>query len=117
MTNPVFLPVGTAPPVTDVSARVQSLNASDAKARDLVKLGKAAGEFEAILLNSLWSSMKETFSTGEEGGEDDPILKSFDDWGMQALSGAAGAAGALGIKSMLMKHLGGMLESTPSEPR
>jgi len=68
----------------------------------LAKLSKAAGEFEAILLQSLWKSMKDTFSNPDD---QDPTLESFDDWGMQALSTAVGSAGGLGIKNMILKHL------------
>jgi Rod binding domain-containing protein len=86
-------------------ARTQSANVSGPAARDAAKLGKAAGEFEAMLLNSLWQSMKGTFSSEEDEGEGDPILKSFDDWGTQALSQAANSVGALGVKPLLLQHL------------
>jgi Rod binding domain-containing protein len=68
------------------------------------KLRKAAGEFESILLNSLWKSMKETF-TDESDPDFDPTLESFNDLGMQAMSSAVGKAGGLGIKNMIIQHL------------
>jgi len=100
--------LGPAPFPRLASPPLQPPGSSDAAARDRAALGKAAGEFEALLLNSLWKSMKETFprQEGEGEGEEDPILESFDDWGMQALSRAAGSAGALGIKTLIMQHLG-----------
>jgi Rod binding domain-containing protein len=72
---------------------------------ELKKLSKAAGEFESMLLESLWKSMKETFSDPDDP-DSDPTLKSFDDWGIQAMAGAVGSAGGLGIKALIMKSLG-----------
>ena len=80
------------------------LPATDSSSRDHAKLGKAAGEFEAILLNSLWKSMKETFTDPDDQNAD-PTLESFNDWGMQAMSSAVGNVGGLGIKNMIIKHL------------
>jgi Rod binding domain-containing protein len=70
---------------------------------EVSKLRKAAGEFESILLESLWKSMKETFSDPDE--EADPTLKGFDDWGIQAMASAVGRSGGLGIKNMILKYL------------
>jgi Rod binding domain-containing protein len=70
---------------------------------ELAKLRKAAGEFESMLLQSLWKSMKDTFSNQDD--ENDPTLESFDDWGMQALSNAVGNSGGLGIRNLILKHL------------
>jgi Rod binding domain-containing protein len=78
-------------------------NSASSKASDLSKLTKAAGEFESILLESLWKSMKETFSDPDEDA--DPTLKSFDDWGIQAMANAVGNSGGLGIKNMILKYL------------
>ena len=69
----------------------------------LANLRKAAGEFEAMLLQSLWKSMKDTFSNPDD--DKDPTLESYDDWGMQALSTAVGNSGGLGIRNMILKHL------------
>ncbi len=67
------------------------------------KLRKAAGEFESMLLESLWKSMKETFEDPDEDA--DPTLKSFDEWGIQAMASAVGNSGGLGIKNMILKYL------------
>jgi Rod binding domain-containing protein len=72
------------------------------------KLRKAAGEFEAILLESLWKSMKETFSSQDDENSD-PTLQSFDEWGIQGMASAVGKSGGLGIKNMILKHLEPML--------
>jgi Rod binding domain-containing protein len=69
-----------------------------------VKLRKAAGEFESMLLESLWKSMKETFKDSDDP-DSDPILESFDDWGIQGMASAVGDAGGLGIKNMIIKYL------------
>jgi Rod binding domain-containing protein len=83
--------------------RAQSTNSGNTDSPELSKLRKAAGEFESILLASLWKSMKETFSDPDE--EADPTLKSFDDWGIQAMASAVGNSGGLGIKNMILKYL------------
>jgi Rod binding domain-containing protein len=83
--------------------RPQSMNSGNSDSPELSKLRKAAGEFESILLASLWKSMKETFSDPDEDA--DPTLKSFDDWGIQAMASAVGNSGGLGIKNMILKYL------------
>ena len=82
---------------------VQPAKSGTSISPELSKLRKAAGEFESILLESLWKSMKETFSDSDEDA--DPTLKSFDDWGIQAMAGAVGKSGGLGIKNMILKYL------------
>jgi Rod binding domain-containing protein len=75
-----------------------------AASAELSKLRKAAGEFESILLESLWKSMKDTFS--DAGNPDsDPTLESFNDWGIHAVASAVGSSGGLGIKNMILKYL------------
>lgn len=71
--------------------------------RELTKLRKAAGEFESILFESLWKSMKQTFAAPDD--DSDPILESFDDWSIRAMASAVGQAGGLGIKNMIVKYL------------
>jgi Rod binding domain-containing protein len=82
---------------------------------ELAKLGKAAGEFEAMLLQSLWKSMKSSFSDPEDPNFD-PTLENFDDLSMQALAGAVGNAGGLGIKEMILKYLGPQQAGSTSTP-
>jgi Rod binding domain-containing protein len=68
------------------------------------KLRQAAGEFESMLLSSLWKSMKSSFE-GDETEFSDPAHEALDDWGMQAMCGAVGKTGGLGIAKMILKHL------------
>ena len=72
--------------------------------REYAKLNKAAGEFESILLNSLWKSMKQTFQDDDDS-DSDRSMESFDDLGMQAMTNAVGNAGGLGIKRLVMNYL------------
>jgi Rod binding domain-containing protein len=84
----------------------QSTFSPNSGAAGEVKLRKAAGEFEAILVGSLWKSMKDTFGDGEQDGESiDPTLQNFDDWGVQGMAGAMGQAGGFGIKNMILRYL------------
>jgi Rod binding domain-containing protein len=75
-----------------------------ASSRELAKLQKAAGEFESMLLESLWKSMKETFADSEDPNSD-PTLENFDDWGVHAMAGAVGSNGGLGIKKLILQYL------------
>ena len=74
------------------------------------KLRRSAQEFEAILINSWWRSMKDSFSS-LSGSEDEPAHETLDDWSMQAMSSAIAASGGLGLSTLLIRHLG-----APSAP-
>lgn len=89
------------------SATTEALSQSPQKAADSpeeAKLKKAAGDFESILLASMWKSMKQTFGTSE-GDESDPAQGTLSDWGIEIMSGAVGKAGGLGIGKLILKHL------------
>jgi Rod binding domain-containing protein len=68
------------------------------------KLKKAAGDFESILLASMWKSMKKSFGPSETG-DSDPAHGTLDDWGIEVMSSAVGKAGGLGIAKLILKHL------------
>jgi Rod binding domain-containing protein len=72
-------------------------------AADQAKLQKAAGDFESILLASMWKSMKQSFGSSET--ETDPAHGTLDDWSIEIMSGAVGRAGGLGIGKMILQHL------------
>jgi Rod binding domain-containing protein len=78
---------------------------------DEQKLQKAAGDFESILLASMWKSMKQSFGTAE--GESDPAHGTLDDWGIEIMSGAVGKAGGLGIGKLILSHLDPTLREHP----
>jgi Rod binding domain-containing protein len=69
------------------------------------KLKKAAGDFESILLSSMWKSMKQSFGSSETDDSTDPAHGTLDDWGIEVMSGAVGKAGGLGIGKLILKHL------------
>jgi len=68
------------------------------------KLKKAAGDFESILLASMWKSMKQSFSDPNDNGGD-AASGTLSDWGIEVMSGAVGKAGGLGIGNMIVKYL------------
>jgi Rod binding domain-containing protein len=68
------------------------------------KLKKAAGDFESILLASLWKGMKQSFGA-PESEDSDPAQGTLSDWGIEVMSGAVGKAGGLGIGKLIMQHL------------
>ena len=67
------------------------------------KLKKAASDFEAMLLDKWWSSMKQSGLGSDDGS--DPGHDTLDEMGMQAMSSAVAARGGLGIASMLVHSL------------
>lgn len=73
-------------------------------AADEAKLKKAAGDFESILLASLWKSMKQSFTAPD--ADSDPAHGTLDDWGIEVMAGAVGRAGGLGIGRLILEHLG-----------
>lgn len=97
--------------MTMPSTAVSHGTLASASSPELRKLTKAAGDFESILLDSLWKSMKETFSD-EEDPDSDPALRSFDDLGIQAVAGAVGSAGGFGIKVMIIKSLAPQVQAS-----
>jgi Rod binding domain-containing protein len=100
-------------------APVQSSASTGPNSSSSPKLRKAAGEFEAILLESLWKSMKESFKD-EDDENSDPTIQNFDDWGVQAMASAVGKSGGLGIKNMILKYLepggAGAAQGVPPAP-
>lgn len=75
------------------------------------KLVKAAHEFEAMLLTSLWKSMKQN-GLGEDEQSLDPGSNDLQDLGLQAMSTAVSNAGGLGLAEMIVKQL----EPPPAAP-
>jgi Rod binding domain-containing protein len=69
----------------------------------LLKLKKAATQFEAMLLQKWWSSMKES-GLGQDD-DSDPGEGTLDNMGMQAMSSAVARAGGIGIAAMLVRSV------------
>ena len=70
----------------------------------LAKLQKAAQDFEAVMIDSLWGSMKEG-SLGSDDDLQDSTGGSLEQLGMQMVSGALAKAGGLGIGRMIVHAL------------
>lgn len=85
-------------------------NSGNAASPQLSKLRQAAGQFESMLLESLWKSMKDTF-TDPDDSDADPTLNSYEEWSMQAMASAVGSTGSLGIKNLILKYLEPTLET------
>jgi Rod binding domain-containing protein len=88
-----------------VANPAKTANSNTVDSPDQQKLKKAAGDFESILLSSLWKSMKQSFNDPKDS-DADPAHGMIDDWGIEVMSGAVGKAGGLGIGNMIIKHLG-----------
>lgn len=97
---------GVGPNEIAVTGRQLSLDQSGAsESPDHAKLRKAAGEFESILLASMWKSMKKSFGDDDSDNATDPAHGTLEDWGIEIMSSAVGKAGGLGIGKMILKHL------------
>lgn len=110
---PVDANFQTARPFDTVSSTAQSAPGTQSKPVDSPeekKLRKAAGDFESILLASMWKAMKESFNTSDSQ-ESDPAHGTLEDWGIEVMSGAVGKAGGLGIGKLILKHLEPTLNS------
>lgn len=88
---------------TDPGVPLGTAQATQSKA-GMAKLQKAAQDFEAIMLDSLWGSMKDG-SLGSDDDLDDPTSSSMQQLGMQLVSGALAKAGGLGIGKMIVRAM------------
>jgi len=71
----------------------------------VAKLRKAAAEFEAQLLSSWWTTMKNSGMSADDK-DSDPGKDTLDQMGIQAMSSAvANGRGGLGIGDMLVRSL------------
>lgn len=77
--------------------------AAPASSVDEHKLQKAAGDFESILLATLWKGMKA--GLGGDESDSDPAHGTLEDWGIEIMSTAVGRVGGLGIGKLILEHL------------
>lgn len=68
------------------------------------KVRKAAAEFESILLQNWWGSMKESGFGGDDDSTD-PGKETLDQLGMQAMCAAVAKGGGLGIAAILVRSV------------
>ena len=88
---------------TNIGDKTSTAGRVDAEQAKLLKLKKAATQFEAMLLEKWWSSMKHS-GLGEEDNSD-AGAGTLDSMGMQAMSMAIASAGGFGIAAMLVHSL------------
>jgi Rod binding domain-containing protein len=102
---------------TNVGSRPLRLSNQVAQAKEVAmastpsghKLRKAAAEFEAQLLSSLWKSMKSSFAPDDDSS--DPGKQSLEEWSIDAMCSAVGKAGGLGIGKSIVRALESKNES------
>lgn len=68
------------------------------------RVGNAARQFEAVLLNSLLGSLEHSFSA-LPGKKSDSIADNYHAMGMQALASSLAGSGGVGIASMIERNL------------
>jgi Rod binding domain-containing protein len=96
---------------TQPLAQHNPLTISPSDSPQVIKLKKAAYQFEGMLLAKWWSSMKDS-GLGEQDDSTDPGHDTLDDMGIQAMSGAVASRGGLGIGAMLVRSLLSNAEGT-----
>jgi peptidoglycan hydrolase FlgJ len=84
------------------SNATQSASKDNAQGQS-AKLREAAGQFEGLVLSSLWKSMSESFDSPD--GQSDAAHGTIQDWGIEIMSGAVGKAGGLGLGKLILQHL------------
>src|SRR3984957_20963809 len=113
-----MFPIHSSPPgavqnSTALASPAATENSSPKDTANETKLKKAGGDFESILLASMWKSMKESFKD-PNNPDSDAASGTLNDWGIEVMSGAVGKAGGRGIGNMIVKYLeqhGGSSES------
>jgi Rod binding domain-containing protein len=90
-----------------------SLNAPLSNSPAERKLHKAAGEFESLLLSNLWKSMKSSFADSDDDSTD-PAHDTLENMGIDAMAGAVGKAGGLGLGKLILRHLEPLLPQSPA---
>ena len=96
----------TANPALALTRSGKSLQTSPpAISPALNKLRKAAGEFESMLLSSLWKSMKSSFADSPDDDSLDAAHDTLEDMGINAMCSAVGKVGGFGISKLILKHL------------
>jgi Rod binding domain-containing protein len=107
------MPPGATQGAVALGSPAATENSSPKDTANEAKLKKAGGDFESILLASMWKSMKESFKD-PNNPDSDAASGTLNDWGIEVMSGAVGKAGGLGIGKMIVKYLeqhGGSSES------
>jgi hypothetical protein len=103
--NAVTMATGAGSAGGATSLRSQDASNSAHGPAAVAKLRKAAAEFEAQLLSSWWTTMKNSGMAGDDK-DADPGKDTLDQMGMQAMSNAvANGRGGLGIGGMLVHSL------------
>jgi Rod binding domain-containing protein len=73
---------------------------------------RAAQQFEAVLLNSLFGSLEHSFSN-LPGSQSSPESDNYHALGIEALAASVAASGGLGIADRIVRSL---LKNQPAEP-
>lgn len=103
-----FSPAGAissqSPQSHPAQAAASAANASPADSPQVAKVRKAAAEFESMLLQNWWGSMKESGFGGDDDSTD-PGKDTLDQLGMQAMCAAVAKGGGLGIAAILVRSV------------
>jgi Rod binding domain-containing protein len=106
--NPIHLnspiagfPTDAANPGGPKQAASAHPTATDSATRS--KVQKAAQDFEALMISTLWKSMRE--ESNESGEEQDAANQTLGDWGMSVAANSLAKWGGLGIGKMIIHSL------------
>ena len=111
---------GVLPAATDAlapqssPAQLSGARNSNSADADQQKLKKAAGDFESILLASLWKGMKGGFGNDEINA--DPAHGTLEDWGIEIMASAVGRPGGLRAALALCRKGGLQAMASQEDP-
>jgi Rod binding domain-containing protein len=87
----------------DLSAALGQIATATPPATRTDKAGKAARDFESVLLSSLFDSLQKTFAWDSE--DSTPGASNYRMMGTHALAESVSAQGGIGIARMILRHL------------
>ena len=90
-------------PFNPLAVSQKPASRAPAGATEITKLRKAASEFEATLISSWWTAMKNSGLSDDD--DSDPGKDTLDQLGMRALSTAMTSGKGLGIGDMSVRSL------------
>jgi Rod binding domain-containing protein len=106
--NPIHLnspiasfPTDAANPGGPKRAAPAHPSATDSATRG--KVQKAAQDFEALMISTLWKSMRE--ESNESAEEQDGANQTLGDWGMSVAANSLAQSGGIGIGKMIVHSL------------
>lgn len=106
-----ILPADTANPVGPKQTSLARPTASDSATN--TKLQKAAQDFEALMISTLWKSTRD--ENNDTGDDQDGANETLGDWGMSVAANSLAKSGGLGLAKIIVHSLSPKANLSPAE--